>query len=309
MRLEIIPEENYKSVIEVLNKNKIFSKLTIMELRSVSKYFYRKIMNSGEYVYSGDEHGGRILYVVESGELKVFLKDGREKILTQGDTFGEVSLLNEDLRTGSIYSVKSSVLLCIRKKDFLNEDNINPSIILKVYKELAKQVTTYLHSNRYLATESIIAQGESNKIEFKSSLRYNHHIDKFDKNIKHAALKTIAAFLNSKGGILIIGVNDSGEIIGTQKDDFKNEDKMLLHATNLIRDNIDNTHLKFLTLIPEEINGEILLRIDVEPSTMPAYVKNNRDVYFYVRTGPSTTALPVSEVYDYIRHRFYSIRR
>lgn len=309
MKIELIPESSYKSIIEILNKNNIFSKLTIMELRSISNLFYRKFVNRDEYVYDVDGQGGKILYVIEEGDLKVFLKDGREKIISKGEIFGEVALINEELNTGSVKAVKDCILLCIRKSDLLDEEKINPSIILKVYKELAKLVTTYLRSNKHTASETLIAKGESNFVEFKSSLRYNFHSRKFDKLVEHAVLKTIAAFLNAKGGVLFIGVNDSGEIVGTELDNFPNEDKMLLHATNLIRDYIDHFHLKYVNFSPEEYNGKVFLRIDVDPSTMPAYVRSNRDVYFYVRTGPSTSSLPVDEVYDYIRHRFYTISR
>jgi predicted HTH transcriptional regulator len=33
-----------------------------------------------------------------------------------------------------------------------------------------------------------------------------------------AILKTIAAFMNSEGGTLIVGVDDSGNILGVEKD-------------------------------------------------------------------------------------------
>jgi predicted HTH transcriptional regulator len=154
----------------------------------------------------------------------------------------------------------------------------------------------------------LIEEGESNRVEFKSSIRFNLHIQKNDKKIEHAILKSIAAFLNPKGGVFLIGVNDKGEILGLENDDFKNDDKMLLHVTNLIKDNIDSSHLRYITLIPEEYEGKKILRCDVDPSTIPAYVKNGREEYFYIRTGPSTSALPVSEIYDFVRHRFYTVR-
>jgi CRP-like cAMP-binding protein len=242
MKIELIPENHYKSVIETLNKNKIFSVLTVMELKSISKFFYRKFVNRDEYVYSMDEHGGSILYVIESGELKVYLRDGREKIISEGDIFGEVALINEELRTGSIVAIKDCKLLCIRKTDLLNEEKIKSTIILKIFKELAKLVTTYLRSNKVTSTLKLIENGESNQVEFKSTISINLYTNKKDQNITHAMLKSIAAFLNSKGGVLLLGVNDKGEIIGLKEEKFENDDKMLLHVTNLIRSNIDHSH-------------------------------------------------------------------
>lgn len=52
--------------------------------------------------------------------------------------------------------------------------------------------------------------------------------------MEKAALKTIVAFLNTRGGVLLIGVSDSGEIIGADEASFESRDKMLLHFNNLI---------------------------------------------------------------------------
>ena len=64
----------------------------------------------------------------------------------------------------------------------------------------------------------LIENGENEKIEFKSSLRYDYHQVNTDKNLEHVILKSIAGFLNGKGGTLLIGVDDYGEILGLAND-------------------------------------------------------------------------------------------
>ena len=81
---------------------------------------------------------------------------------------------------------------------------------------------------------AVIDGGESSRIEFKSSLRMNLHTNKPDKRMELAALKTLAAFLNSDGGTLVIGVADDHEPVGIQIDDFPNEDRMNLHLGNIV---------------------------------------------------------------------------
>ena len=54
---------------------------------------------------------------------------------------------------------------------------------------------------------NLINQGESNQLEFKSML----------PPVEIVA-RNIAAFANSEGGLLVIGVNDNGEIIGISDD-------------------------------------------------------------------------------------------
>jgi serine/threonine protein kinase len=80
--------------------------------------------------------------------------------------------------------------------------------------------------------DALIAAGESEQIEFKSSLHHPYgppspalqklqpkQAEKEVKKILHKAItKTIAAFLNTNGGTLLIGVDDSGEVLGIEPD-------------------------------------------------------------------------------------------
>ncbi|MCD6174770.1 MAG: ATP-binding protein, partial [Planctomycetes bacterium] len=75
----------------------------------------------------------------------------------------------------------------------------------------------------------VIAAGENDGLEFKSTLRWNLRSNKPDKAMEIACLKTMAAFLNSEGGTLLVGVEDDGHILGIGADKFPNEDKFLLH--------------------------------------------------------------------------------
>jgi len=71
----------------------------------------------------------------------------------------------------------------------------------------------YLRAHRN--AEELIQRGESKTLEFKSTLRWNVKEDRQDdKVVTHAVLKTIAAFLNTEGGDLLIGVADDGAIVG-----------------------------------------------------------------------------------------------
>jgi type I restriction enzyme R subunit len=56
--------------------------------------------------------------------------------------------------------------------------------------------------------EKIIRVGEGLTVEFKSTLRWNVKENRKDPQMEHAVLKTVAAFLNSDGGILLIGVEE-----------------------------------------------------------------------------------------------------
>ena len=65
---------------------------------------------------------------------------------------------------------------------------------------------------------SLICKGESETLEFKSSLRWDMKNSKKDIKLEEVIIKTIAAFNNSEGGILLIGVGDDGSILGLDSD-------------------------------------------------------------------------------------------
>ncbi len=79
-----------------------------------------------------------------------------------------------------------------------------------------------------------IAHGETRQLEFKSTLRWSIKANRDDPNMETAVLKTIAAFCNTDGGELLIGVSDAKEILGLALDHFQDSDKFLLHLRNLI---------------------------------------------------------------------------
>ena len=61
---------------------------------------------------------------------------------------------------------------------------------------------------------------------------------KDDKGVTQAVLKTIAAFLNTDGGDLLIGVSDDGSVVGIERDQFDNNDKFMLHLSQVVRNGL-----------------------------------------------------------------------
>ena len=295
-----------QSIINILLESEIFSVLDGDELHKLSLLFSEVQIKKGNYVRSEHDEG-KTLYVVASGNLMLELMGKPYKVYSIGDVFGEVSFINEHIRTGSIKAISEATLLYIKRKDLFNSRKNDCSTILKIFQGIAKQVTTYLRTDKYTTTQLLILQGESNTVEFKSTLRHNCHTNKNDKGIEHASLKTIAAFLNSKGGTLIIGVDDDGKVIGTEKDSFANDDKALLHFTSLVRKRLNTIHMSSIYASFETIEGKKVMRVDVEPANSPAFLKYKNEELLFIRSGPSTSSLRVSHVYNFIKSRFKDI--
>ena len=71
-----------------------------------------------------------------------------------------------------------------------------------------------------ISISELLAAGEGSDTEFKSTLRTNLHTGQADEKMHLATLKSIAGFLNTKGGRLIIGVDDNGKAIGLKLRQF-----------------------------------------------------------------------------------------
>ncbi len=141
---------------------------------------------------------------------------------------------------------------------------------------LAKAIFDQVQANATKQSiEQIVAAGEGNTVEFKSTLRVNLHTGQNDPKMEHSALKTIAAFLNSKeGGTLVIGVNDAGVALGLETDKFPNEDKMNLHLGNLIKTRLGTSSMLNIKPHFESFQEKRVLVVDCAPSGVPVYYKD-----------------------------------
>lgn len=150
----------------------------------------------------------------------------------------------------------------------------------------------------------LIEGGETGAVEFKSTLRTNLHTGQPDEKMHLSALKTITGFLNAKGGTLLIGVSDNGEVLGLSADGFPNEDKMGLHLVNLIRDRIGDIFLPYTHPHFEEQDGVRVLAVRCEQGPKAAFVKDGNQQRFFVRGGNATTELMGNSITDYVKQRF-----
>jgi serine/threonine protein kinase len=97
----------------------------------------------------------------------------------------------------------------------------------------AEAVLERLQEIRYTSNiDGLIGSGESDKIEFKASLHHPYDAlspelqkmppgqakREIQKLLRKSVTKTIAAFLNSEGGTLLIGVANSGAVLGIEPD-------------------------------------------------------------------------------------------
>lgn len=156
--------------------------------------------------------------------------------------------------------------------------------------------------------EELISNGETNKTEFKSTLRKNLYTQKNETRIENQCLKTVVGFLNGKGGSLLIGIDDDGNPLGLNADGFKNDDKFLLHWFNLLKETIGADFIQFIESEILIYKFKQILFVSCEPAPRPAYFRREGEEYFYVRAGNSTQSLKPSEMLAYIDEHYGSAR-
>ena len=143
--------------------------------------------------------------------------------------------------------------------------------------------------------EALIAQGESDSVEFKSSLRQE----------EDTVLRTLAAFLNTEGGTLLIGVADDGAVLGVDADQFSDEDHMRQHFTDLVNSRMSGRTLHAaLKATFETYDGKRVMRIACSRSATPAHVMEGTDQNFYIREGASAQKLTGDPLFEYRNWRF-----
>jgi type I site-specific restriction-modification system R (restriction) subunit len=166
----------------------------------------------------------------------------------------------------------------------------------------------YVQSHRNAA--ELIMRGESKTLEFKSTLRWNLKEDrKDDKAITHAVLKTIAAFLNTDGGDLLIGVSDDGSVVGIERDQLENNDKFMLHLSQVVRNGLGDRASTCIDPKTQVVQDKTVCIVSCQRSPEPVFLKwkgleKSAEGDFFVRSGPGTVPLSPDSTKEYIRTRF-----
>ena len=85
------------------------------------------------------------LYVIHSGKLKVFLSDdkGREivlNIMEAGEYFGEMALLDNEVRSASVMTVEDSQLTLVSKENFYACLAQTPQLVTPMMRQLIKRL-------------------------------------------------------------------------------------------------------------------------------------------------------------------------
>lgn len=189
-----------------------------------------------------------------------------------------------------------------------------------IAEALKKQIAQTLGLN--FEVRQLKSYGSENQFtEFKSSLVYparkkNEKVAAEPETQQFVILKTIAAFMNSEGGTLYIGVNDKTHCEAGLFEDFeyykhyrpfdgkiyhqiKNADNLCVFLTNLICNKWGNVVAGSVQVdIDQEAQHEVII-VNVKPRTLPVYLDN----MIYVRRSNNSKALQDRELEEFTEER------
>jgi len=149
----------------------------------------------------------------------------------------------------------------------------------------------------------MILSGENEKLEIKSTLRFDLREGILNKKLEYVIAKTISAFLNSEGGTLVIGVDDDGNILGLEKDiqtlSKQNLDGFELHLRQIIKKYLGENFEKYLKITFPKIEDKEVCVAKISKSGKPVFVNFEGDERFFVRNGNSSIPKSRQEQSEY----------
>lgn len=122
----------------------LFSELSDDDLREIVKLAVRQVYKKDNMILIEEEIGST-MFIILDGRVKIsrISDDGREvilSILSEGDFFGEMSILDGQNRSANVVTLDDSKIMVIRREDFLQMLHDYPQIAINLLKELAQRL-------------------------------------------------------------------------------------------------------------------------------------------------------------------------
>ena len=188
--------------------------------------------------------------------------------------------------------------------DLDTELALNPTNSSSIQKQLDSMLDAIGGLTDVDKVYGITREGESKHTEFKETLSLDVKKQIKEKYIETSALKTVVAFLNTEGGILLIGISDEGKITGLNDEIeklYKNTDKFLLQWKNLLKEHVGEEFYPFIEYKIIKVADKLVLWVECQQSPSPCYLDQND---FYVRTNPATDKLEGPKLVEYVKNHF-----
>ena len=209
----------------------LFQSLSHHDSERLSASLKRRLLKKGEALFrKGDE--GTSLYIVKSGSVKIVLPSdmGDEvapAILSKGDFFGEMALLDGLPRSADVVALEPSELLALNQKDFL--------AFLKDNEEAIQSIFSYL-SMRLRKTDDLLEDAHFLNISTRFARRLVELSQKYGHQKEEGGAIQIELRLTQK---------DLASIVGATRESI-NKELRILREKGLV--NTEGNSIKILNM-------------------------------------------------------------
>jgi hypothetical protein len=264
-----------------------------IEIRNREGYFHEKDLSKEEAALV------RAIAVAEEGSLRVLLDKQKVYSIAEQYATGGISLLKAKALSGEYGSYAKKL----------------ESELLREYERIQESTPRKPKAPEELESLSpidLINNGESESVEFKSSMLWDTRKQQPSKELKIVIARTVASFMNFNGGILLIGVGDDKTILGLDKDLSQLHDSLdefQLTFTNLVNTYLGKVNRAYANLKFENVSDKRVAIVLVKKAPHPVYVRcEGKKEEFCIRAGNSCQPLEVSEASLYIKDHWPDLR-
>ena len=193
--------------------------------------------------------------------------------------------------------------------DYVTKENAKRELLDRIQKAILRSSAVLERIGRRLTTD-LMAGPETRTVEFKESARWDTRRGIREAKIEHEVVKTVAGFFNSAGGTLLIGVTDTGQVVGLDPD-FKifgkkrdPGDAFINWVTTLLTQAFGAADAAMARIRLEEVaDRQSICRVDVPASSHPVFIATDDDSFF-VRYDNSTRPFTPRQTIGYVRQRW-----
>lgn len=184
-----------------------------------------------------------------------------------------------------------------------------------VHARLRRSERAVSHLEKEMAHDipTLIAQGESERVEFKTSARWDARQGRVNKALGDVVAKTVCAFANHEGGSLLVGVDDSGQVVGLERDyeTLKSSDRdgFTQLVMTLVRERLGGHACYLVHVLFAEVGSRDVCRIVVERADTPIFFDDGAQTRLFVRTGNASREFDARETVEYVAARWPLARR
>ncbi len=232
--------------------------------------------------------------IAEEKDLKVILD--KQKIFT----------VAEEYATGGVHLLKQKVSGIDEFGSYAKKLEAELHEAYNKYKSQSTPEAAEIEETQTDSIKELISKEENESLEFKSSIFWNYKMGGRDRKMALVIAKTVSSFMNSKGGILLVGISDDKKILGLENDIklCKNADDYQVQVINFLCECIGRKELLHVKFSLEKYDGKDIAVFRVKEAPHPVYVKCDNEEEFYVRYGNTTQPLGRKDTTEYIREKW-----